>query len=109
MGAVVCNSACIVAESKKKKTYNYLCMRMFKDTCSCICAHVPFLDIPSGVSPGGLCPDGRGLALVGRGGGGVRSSWPVGRGSNGSRNRPCSAAPGSLIMVSAVNVFGVRE
>lgn len=43
------------------------------------------------------------------GGGVVRGSWAVGWGSNGSRNRPCSAAPGSLIIVSAVNVFGVRE
>lgn len=43
------------------------------------------------------------------GGDGVRGSWAVRRGSNGSRNRPCSVAPDSLIMVSAVNVFGVRE
>lgn len=42
-------------------------------------------------------------------GSGVRGSWAVGRGSNGSRNRPCSTAPGSLIIVSAANVFGVRE
>lgn len=65
--------------------------------------------VPSGVSPGGLCPDGKRRTLVGKWSGGVRGSWAVGRGSNGSRNRPCSTAPGSLIIVSAANVFGVRE
>lgn len=45
------------------------------------------------------------------GGSGVKGSWAFvgGRWANGSRNRPCSTAPDSLIMVSAVNVFGVRE
>lgn len=40
-------------------------------------------------------------------GGGEARGWEGG--SNGSRNGPCSTTPDSLIMVSAVNVFGVRE
>lgn len=81
----------------------YANIHTFRSTDMC------FLDIPSGVAPRWALSRWKGSSISGEGGGSARGSWAVGRGSNGSRNRPCSAAPGSLIMLSAVNVFGVRD
>lgn len=66
-----------------------------------------------GLSPGGFLSRWKESSIAVEGEVVVEVAGQLGEGwvweSNGPRNRPCSTAPDSLIMVSAVNVFGVRE
>lgn len=84
--------------------YLYVNIHTFRSTDMC------FLDIPSGVAPRWALSRWKGSSISGKGEVVLEVVGQLGGGgSNGSRNRPCSAAPGSLIMLSAVNVFGVRD